>query len=251
MQWVSVLWRVRLIGLAKKAWQGARWRNLQGDDQGTQRQFPSLPPSFHLPSILHLSPFFPFFPFSILSSAVNATKHLSDGICHDSNNTQVLFSFRWGPASLLSREDLLRQLLYREEKSSLTWSPLLNWQTEEEEVVGECVFSSSSHLKYQHFTAGVSGDWADWAARCSGGRRRSSVHTRVCSELCALKVWPSQQGCAFCDAGGVCVCLHRNTQGYSGMLWKTWWEMFRSHWNTTLHLIYIYIYIIHYIYCVL
>ena len=53
-----------------------------------------------------------------------------------------------------------------------------------------------------------------------GEKEKLGPHHRVCSELCVLKVWPSQQGCASVMLVE-CVCLHSNTQGNSGMPWKT------------------------------
>lgn len=91
---------------------------------------------------------------------LGTAKPLSDGICHDSNNTGSLLGFLWAASlhpPVLSGEDLPRQLVWKGKKNhSLTITLLANGRGRER---GVCGFLFQSY-KCQHFTAGVGGSWA-------------------------------------------------------------------------------------------
>ena len=115
-----------------------------------------------------------------------ATAHLIVWICQSSNKTLLLFSFlpfalvslteetqvtgarsdsglEWDPGRLF-RLTIWRALIltasWKEKQSFTDHTPVLDSQMEAANCVGECVYSSSSWMKCQHFIVGVGGDWA-------------------------------------------------------------------------------------------
>lgn len=101
--------------------------------------------------------------FPILSVSLGTVKDISHGICHcyNNNNTQLLLSFLWAALLyLLSYQVRICHDSQFKREVIIHWSHYITLVANGGRRASRgCVYSSSSHIKCQHFTASVSGDW--------------------------------------------------------------------------------------------